>query len=177
MNGDLNQGAGYQLEDTKPVLLGNQGQNINVNYQPLNQQPYPSYQQPQPQINQQPQYQQNQYQPPQMNQQAYSQPNVSNNNNVTPIIVNSQNGPAFVQGNNPNIFKSNSVLATCVSCRNVSNTRVQTDFNWGNYCCYYCFGPIIWIIYQAARDKDISCMDANHYCSACGNLVHSYKSC
>ncbi len=123
----------------------------------------PNYQQPQ---YQQPQYQQPQYQPP------------VNNTTVTPIII-STNQPTtnVVVSNDPFKFKTNSVLATCPSCRVSANTNVTTSISISNLCCYLCFDPLIWVIYQLVRGKDLICCDATHHCSGCGGFISNYQAC
>lgn len=133
------------------------------------------------------------YQPPQPTYpgqyQGYTQPQqpypgqhyappAQNNTNVTPIIINNQGqGNNVIIRNDPFKFKTESVLATCPSCKVSSNTNVITNFSFGNYMCYWCFGPLIWIIYQVSRNKDINCCDATHHCSGCGSFIANYESC
>lgn len=165
----------YQYQNNQQVGISVNGPNINQ------QAPYVQYEPPA--SNNQPgipyQGQQNYYPgQPNTNPNQFQNPvNSSNNNQINPMIVNTQVSPNLMILNNPNVFKSESVIANCPSCKNISNTRVQTEFSWSNCCCCFWFGPIIWIIFQAARDKDINCNDASHYCNRCGNIIHSYKSC
>jgi hypothetical protein len=114
----------------------------------------------------------NNYSSPQQNYIPPQQPN-----NVNPIIINSQPNTQPIVYVNPSLYKTNPVASQCNSCRNSGLTRVVTEFDMANYCCYFCFGIIVWLIYQAVRDKDISCMNADHYCSYCGFKIYSYKAC
>ena len=143
---------------------GQQGYNQG-GYQP---QPQGGYQ-PQPQGGYQPQ--------PQGGYQPAYQPPVSNNNNVVPIIINSQGNNNVVVANDPFKFKTSSVLATCPSCRVSSNTNVSTSLSVSNLVCYLCCDPIIWILYQVLRGKDINCCDATHHCSGCGGFIANYQAC
>ena len=109
------------------------------------------------------------YQPPQNNVVT----------NTTPIIINNQginNGPGFVF-NDPNKFKTYSVTASCPSCKITSTTKITTSINCANLCCYICCDPLIWIIYQLVRGKDINCCDATHHCASCGGYIANYTSC
>lgn len=127
-----------------------------------------------------PQQPQNQYNAPQQNNYPPQQPPQGQGYNYqpnNPIIINSQAQPQAVVYVNPSLYKTNPVATQCSSCRNSGLSRVVSEFDCSNYCCYFCFGPVIWIIYQAARDKDISCMNADHFCSFCGYRLYSYKAC
>lgn len=107
---------------------------------------------------------------------AYNPP-VTNNNNITPIIINTGGGNQGIVSNDPFKFKTSSVLATCPSCRVSSNTNVTTSCSIKNTLCYICCDPIIWLIYQLVRGKDINCCDATHHCSGCGGFIANYQSC
>lgn len=136
--------------------------------------PQPNYQPPPQQFNQPPPQQY--YQPPQQNYQP--SPAVNNNNNITPIIINNQTGRTGpVVYNDPSKFRVESVLATCPSCRVSSSTNVHTTVSISNVCCCLCFGPIVLIIYNLIRGKDILCCDATHYCSSCGAFLANYQAC
>ena len=166
--------------------------NLNVNIGVGYQAPQNTYQPQQPQMYQPPQPQM--YQPPQPTypgqNQGYSQPQqqpypgqhyappTQNNTNVTPIIINNQGqGNNVIVRNDPFKFKTESVLATCPSCKVSSNTNVITNFSFSNYMCYFCFGWLFWLIYQLARSKDINCCDATHHCSGCGSFIANYEAC
>lgn len=106
---------------------------------------------------------------------AYNPP-VTNDNNITPIIINTGGNQGMIT-NDPFKFKTSSVLATCPSCRVSSNTNVITSFSIKNTLCCICFDPVIWIIYQLCRGKDLNCCDATHHCSGCGGFIANYQAC
>jgi len=137
--------------------------------------PQPNYQPPPQQYYQPPPQQY--YQPPP--QQTYQPPPViSNNNNITPIIINNQTGRTGpVVYNDPSKFRTESVLATCPSCRVSSSTNVHTTVSISNVCCCLCFCPVVFIIYNLVRGKDILCCDATHYCASCGAFLANYQAC
>lgn len=112
-----------------------------------------------------------------INNQPSYQPPVTNNNNVTPIIINSQSNNNVVVANDPFKFKTSSVLATCPSCRVSANTNVSTSLSISNLVCYICCDPLVWVLYQLIRGKDINCCDATHHCSGCGGFIANYQSC
>lgn len=184
MNGDLDQSNHFKGGDisNRPLVEKTDTQNINA-YQ-CNQQGNNNLSNTSQQLEMVNQPSSVNYEPPQsavqpeqqkyyQGQQAY-QPN---NNQAIPIIINTQISPTYIQMNDPSFFKTVPVLANCMSCRNIANTRIQGKFGWLNYCCYFCFGPVLWVIFQAARGKDISCMDTDHFCHLCGNHIYSYKAC
>ncbi len=109
--------------------------------------------------------QQGGYQPPQ------------HHTNVTPIIINNQGQNNVVVTNDPFKFKTSSVLATCPACKVSANTNVTTSLSISNLCCYLWCDPLVWVIYQLVRAKDLNCCDAAHHCSACGNFISNYAAC
>jgi hypothetical protein len=112
------------------------------------------------------------YQPPNNNfNQGYQQ------TSPQPIIINSQPQTNVIVANDPYKFKTSSVLATCPSCKIASNTNVTTSLSVGNLLCYICCDPLIWLIYQLVRGKDINCCDATHHCPSCGGFIANYQSC
>ena len=111
------------------------------------------------------------------NQGGYQPPQTNNNNNVTPIIINNQQGQVGGVANDPFKFKTSSVLATCPSCRVSSSTNVSTSLSIGNVCCYIWCDPLIWLVYQLLRGKDINCCDATHHCPSCGGFIANYQAC
>ena len=82
---------------------------------------------------------------------------------------------------NPTIFattlKSESKIITCPYCQAVNFTRVDQSCNCGNVCCCLCASLVCWAIFQLARDKDVNCYDAKHYCKKCKQLIYSYSAC
>ena len=82
---------------------------------------------------------------------------------------------------NPSILattlKSESKIITCPYCKAVNFTKVDQSCNCGNVCCCFCTTIVCWAIYQLARDKDVNCYDAKHYCTKCNQLIYSYSAC
>ena len=108
----------------------------------------------------------------------YQRPNNNINPVSTPIIVNNQSPDIrMVIVNNAGNFKTSSITATCPTCKLTAPTKVTTTLSCSNLLCYICFDPLIWIIYQLVRQKDINCCDATHNCPSCGGYVASYNSC
>ena len=141
----------------------------DINEQPAYQ---PGHQQPE---HQQYGYQQQGYQQQGYQQQGYQQPQqIIVQQQPQQQVVHSQ----IVVGVVPlTMFKTSPVFASCQSCKKTAATTVKTSFSCSNYCCYFCFGLCWWAIFQVCRDKDISCMDASHYCSCCGMLIFNYTAC
>ena len=97
---------------------------------------------------------------------------------VQPIIpVNNQVIPAQPIYRNPADFKTLPVFCTCPNCKNNVTTIVQTEFNWANCCCCFCFSLLWWVIFQCARNKDINCNDAVHICPVCNFRIQEYSAC
>lgn len=119
------------------------------------------------------QYGQNQgYQPPNNNNYQPQQ-----NYSPQPVVINSQPQNNVIIANDPNMYRTSSVLATCPACKITSNTRVETSCSCSNVLCCLFTDPIIWLIFQAVRGKDINCCDARHTCSSCGSLMGTYNAC
>lgn len=118
--------------------------------------------------------QQQGYQPPNNYNQNYNQPQPYS---PQPIIINSQPNNNVIVANDPFKFKTASVLATCPSCKMSSNTNVTTSLSVSNLLCYLCCDPLIWLIYQLVRGKDINCCDATHHCPSCGGFIANYYAC
>ena len=103
----------------------------------------------------------------QFNNQNNNRKSVSNNQVVQNVIV----------VNDMTNFKTNPIIATCPSCRTNGLTNVDLIFSWANYACYMYTTPLIWIIYQSCRGKDISCNNSKHYCTGCGTILAYYNAC
>ena len=89
----------------------------------------------------------------------------------------SPNQPSFNPAILASTLKSEAKIATCPYCKTVNTTRVEQTCNCGNVCCCLCTSLLCWVIFQAARGKDINCCDANHYCPKCNQLIFSYSAC
>jgi hypothetical protein len=74
-------------------------------------------------------------------------------------------------------LKSNAQYVGCPYCKQQSMTRVEKNCSFKNVLCGVLLHPMIWLVYQAVRGKDINCYDADHYCSKCGNKLAEYKAC
>lgn len=158
-------------QPTQPMNQGYDPNYNNNNYNNQNYNPGPNYNNNQG-YNPGPNYN---------NNQGYNPPNYSSNVvSTTPIIVNNQTSPrdnTTVVVNNAGKYKTSSIVATCPTCRTTGPTSVTTSFSCSNYCCYLCFDPIIYVIYQLVRGKDIICCDATHNCPNCGAYIASYSAC
>lgn len=74
-------------------------------------------------------------------------------------------------------LKSSPQTVNCPYCHNLGMTRTEKQCSAPNIlCCVLCH-PIAWVLFQALRGKDISCYDAEHYCTKCGNSLANYKAC
>ena len=141
----------------------------NQNYNNNNQYNQTPYNQNQPNQNN---YNPNQYNQPNYNQQNYNpnQNNMNVSNNQNPEIK-------VIVHQDIKLFKTTPVVATCPTCKQSGVTTVDTQFSWGNYCCYFLTSPLAWIIFQCCRDKAYSCNDATHFCFSCGSQIFRYEAC
>lgn len=103
----------------------------------------------------------------------YVNPNQQQGNQPTRIVVNNQVG----LGVPLNFFKTEPIMIFCPSCKKSGATNVKKSFSILNYCCYFWFGVLYWVLLQLIRDKGYNFQDAEHYCSHCGCLIVSYTSC
>lgn len=93
-----------------------------------------------------------------------------------PVVISTPT--VHVSGDSSNtIFKSSSVMATCPSCKTSANTTVTTKANILNVLVYCFADPLLWLIIQLVRGKDINCCDATHTCAGCGSLIANYSAC
>lgn len=121
----------------------------------------------------------------------YNNPYQNNNYNNAPPQITVNNSSGFPNSNHNVVvtnqvnaivisideFKSSSISTVCPQCKVQINTNPKTNFSMTNYCLYYCLGPIVWIIYQAVKNKDYNCTDAQHYCPNCKYLIATYTAC
>lgn len=98
-------------------------------------------------------------------------------NNTQPIVINSQQPQNVIINVNTNLYRTKSVFVTCPNCKVSGNTRVETSCSVSNTLCYICFDPLIWLIFQLVRSKDINCCNATHYCGSCGGFMATYNAC
>ena len=115
----------------------------------------------------------------QLNSNVNNIPN-SNNPNYLPsgIINNQPTSPQTIS--TAQIFshlKSSPAYINCPHCTNLAVTKTESELNLSNLCCSICFGVIIWLGFQACREKDINCYDSVHKCSKCGAVLNKYSAC
>ena len=91
-----------------------------------------------------------------------------------PVVIN-QVQPIVVGAMMP--LRSHSVTVMCPFCKTTVNTNAAQECSCLNFCCCFFTSPLLWIIYQAARGKDINCCDANHTCPKCGAQLGRYEAC
>ena len=103
------------------------------------------------------------------------QPILSNQPIVSNQILPSEN-PIPVSSSPPNL-KSNPQMITCPHCGHVGLTRTVNNFNIPNFICCWLTSPILWVLFQVLREKDISCVDAVHYCERCNAAIGTYSAC
>ena len=96
---------------------------------------------------------------------------------VQPVVTSNQVIPNSVIITNPQNFKCVPVVCTCPNCKNTVTTIVTTNFNCLNCLCCLFFDLFLWIIFQIARNKDISCNDATHVCPHCQFVIFNYSAC
>ena len=93
-----------------------------------------------------------------------------------PVIVN-QNVPLPLL--NPNL-KTSPGTCYCSYCKKNVVTRVVTSCSCANVCCCLISGFFYFIpfcIFQAARNKEMNCLDATHSCPYCGARLANYEAC
>ena len=94
-------------------------------------------------------------------------------------VINNQqtNLPQGEQARIADALRSTSQFITCISCGHSGLTAVERTTSCSNVFCCLCTSPVIWLIYQAYRVKDINCCDASHNCTKCGKSIGTYKAC
>ena len=91
-----------------------------------------------------------------------------------PIVVNQEN-PVVVLSQD--MFKSTSLFMVCPYCERNINTSIKETFNCATLLlCLFCT-PLLYVIIQCLRKKDICCFDVDHRCPYCNNRLGSYSSC
>ena len=91
-------------------------------------------------------------------------------------LLNSPVNNQIITATNYEHCKSGSALTFCSNCNKFVTSLVLQDFNWSNYCVFYCFGGI-WLFYQSFRNKDINCYNAEHHCPTCTKVITNYNAC
>jgi hypothetical protein len=148
-NPNINQGGDYNKGD-----FNNQGQPMST---PLitNSTPPQGYNPPQ----------QN-YNPPPQQPIIVQQPMMIQNQTV-PMDI------AMMEA----VLKSAPGFVTCPFCQHQGITNAKTACSFLSCLCCCCTGVLCWVIFQACRNKDINCTDADHFCMRCGNKLYSYQAC
>ena len=95
-----------------------------------------------------------------------------------PILINNQMSALAIEAQSLEMaLKSKPIFLACPYCRHQSLTRINQKCSYSNIACCLLFGGVTWLIFQAARAKDINCYNAEHYCTRCNKLLNSYKAC
>jgi hypothetical protein len=76
-----------------------------------------------------------------------------------------------------NALKSSSKFVSCPYCRYHAMTQVDKSCSIPNIICAVGFCVLPWLIFQPCRGKDLSCYDAEHFCTRCHNKLASYNAC
>eukprot|EP00340_Litonotus_pictus_P012095 CAMPEP_0170536138 /NCGR_PEP_ID=MMETSP0209-20121228/101983_1 /TAXON_ID=665100 ORGANISM="Litonotus pictus, Strain P1" /NCGR_SAMPLE_ID=MMETSP0209 /ASSEMBLY_ACC=CAM_ASM_000301 /LENGTH=280 /DNA_ID=CAMNT_0010837473 /DNA_START=21 /DNA_END=863 /DNA_ORIENTATION=+ len=74
-------------------------------------------------------------------------------------------------------FKTSPVLTPCPKCKKTAFTRVNRKLSVNNVACCVVFSTIPWILFQALRNKDMNCFNAEHHCSQCNSKILDYNAC
>jgi hypothetical protein len=117
----------------------------------------------------------NQYVPPTQYSNINSTPLIHNS---VPAVAKNQISPSQDEVTNlKTALRSNTQFVTCPFCRNQAMTRTERTCSVANIICCIFTTPLTWLIFQACRSKDISCYDADHFCTRCGNNLANYHAC
>ena len=111
-----------------------------------------------------------------------------NNNYGVPIQMNPNPYPAMnrppLMNNQVQIinvvvpnFGTQPVSINCQFCRTPITTKVRTSLNFCN--CLLCFFTsfTFWVCVQCIRKKEINCLNAEHKCPNCGQILGYYSAC
>ncbi len=74
-------------------------------------------------------------------------------------------------------FKVSPTLTVCSSCKIHVITEVEKKLNVKNLLLGLSVGPILYMLFQKLRDKEISFMNAKHFCSKCKKELYQYEAC
>ena len=72
-------------------------------------------------------------------------------------------------------LRSFPALANCEKCNKIQFTKVERKMNWVN-CLFGCCCNCCWTFYMLYKWKDMSCCDADHSCSSCGEKLATYNA-
>ena len=104
-------------------------------------------------------------------------PNTVNPSNTQNGLINNQLTSLPSSNLSVNHLKSSPAFLICPNCNMLGASKTDQKLSASNFCCGICFGPIIWLAFQAIRGKDINCYDAIHKCSKCGVNLKNYSAC
>jgi hypothetical protein len=97
---------------------------------------------------------------------------------VTPssYIIPSEPETPLITINQINL-KTASQKVTCPTCTKEIITEVNTKLNTCNtlFCIFGLYIP--WLVLKCLKRKDFNCLDAEHICPNCGNILAHYNAC
>ena len=93
-----------------------------------------------------------------------------------PIIVNQPIVPQVIYVDTSKLTTSPCSMC-CPFCKSQINTEVKKSWNvlscvlclWAGLCC--------WAGLQFCRNKQLNCLDAEHFCPVCRSKIGDYSSC
>lgn len=118
-----------------------------------------------------------------------SQSSVNVNNGESVSTENSfvENINAPPEGENNNLinmnlgdfsqFSTKPVFSPCPKCKMLGFTEVKKKMSVNNLACCLVFSTLPWLFYQVLRGKELSCYNADHYCSNCKQMIAEYDAC
>src|SRR5690606_19730742 len=110
-----------------------------------------------------------------MNENTQTLGNVGGNlNQITPANNQMYTTPNDTIKKN---IKTSTVHVRCPFCAVQGMTIANRHCSCSNLICCFLTTPVGWIIFQACRDKDYNCYDADHQCSNCKKNVANYTAC
>ena len=116
------------------------------------------------------------YNQPGLNQPVYYQQVPYQQGYYQPMVMNQIQPQVITVIRNPN-FGTSPVPMVCQFCRNAITTKVMTSCSIGSVCLCLCTNVLIWLCVQLMRDKEVNCLDAEHRCPICGQVLGIYNSC
>ena len=63
------------------------------------------------------------------------------------------------------LIRSDPIEVKCPFCRSKMMTKVSKKCSKGMIVCSILTTPLVWLIYQLVRRKDLNCQNSTHYCS------------
>jgi hypothetical protein len=74
-------------------------------------------------------------------------------------------------------LKSESKYVMCPYCKYKAMTQIEKKCSVSNTLCGALSLILPWLIFQACRGKDLSCYNAEHFCTRCHNKLATYQAC